>query len=212
MLLNAYSRELERRRLAAGAQGLLISGDGMQHVDYDYVSDSNGLEISADDVEGEDDDDDDDEFHYPVSTPVGAGRPTSRASSSVDYFSRPGMSRVPTDLTPQLSQAPDFRVPTHEAPQKILTPRWTSLTPHHAHAQWERDETVHQCRDCQRRFNFLLRRVRTFLSLWHLSCLNPYVACRTLLSKATLYADGSSSTAASAGAFFVTAAPHIGHF
>lgn len=28
VLLNAYSRELERRRLAAGAQGLLISGEG----------------------------------------------------------------------------------------------------------------------------------------------------------------------------------------
>lgn len=28
VLLNAYNRELERRRLAAGAQGLLISGDG----------------------------------------------------------------------------------------------------------------------------------------------------------------------------------------
>ncbi|KAJ7638693.1 FYVE-domain-containing protein [Roridomyces roridus] len=26
------------------------------------------------------------------------------------------------------------------------------------HAQWERDETVHQCRDCQRRFGFLTRR------------------------------------------------------
>lgn len=29
MLLNAYNRELERRRLAAGAQGLLIFGDGV---------------------------------------------------------------------------------------------------------------------------------------------------------------------------------------
>ena len=28
VLLNTYSRELERRRLAAGAQGLLISGNG----------------------------------------------------------------------------------------------------------------------------------------------------------------------------------------
>jgi hypothetical protein len=28
VLLNAYSRELERRRLAAGAQGLLIAGEG----------------------------------------------------------------------------------------------------------------------------------------------------------------------------------------
>lgn len=29
MLLNAYSRDLERRRLAAGAHGLLISGNSM---------------------------------------------------------------------------------------------------------------------------------------------------------------------------------------
>lgn len=28
VLLNAWNRELERRRLAAGAQGLLISNDG----------------------------------------------------------------------------------------------------------------------------------------------------------------------------------------
>lgn len=28
VLLNAYSRELERRRLSAGAQGLLIAGEG----------------------------------------------------------------------------------------------------------------------------------------------------------------------------------------
>ncbi len=32
VLLNAYSRELERRRLAAGAQGLLISGYGTYHL------------------------------------------------------------------------------------------------------------------------------------------------------------------------------------
>ncbi|KAL0070873.1 hypothetical protein AAF712_002094 [Marasmius tenuissimus] len=49
VLLNAYGRELERRRLAASAQGLLISGDD------DYVED-NG-------------DDSDDEFHYPGSSP-----------------------------------------------------------------------------------------------------------------------------------------------
>jgi len=34
----------------------------------------------------------------------------------------------------------------------------TSPTPHQLHAQWERDESVQQCRDCQRRFNFLTRR------------------------------------------------------
>lgn len=99
----------------------------------------------------------DEEFRYPSSSHETI-RSASRASSSADY-SRQSVSRIPSDLTPQLSQAPDFRVPTHETPQKVLTPRWTSPTPHQLNAQWERDEAVHQCRDCQRRFNFLTRRV-----------------------------------------------------
>lgn len=88
-----------------------------------------------DDQQEDDDDDDDDEFRYPGSTAASV-RPASRSSTSTDYFNRPGVSRAPTDLTPQLSQAPDFRVPTREAPQKILTPRYTSPTPYQVHAQW----------------------------------------------------------------------------
>ncbi|KAK0230505.1 hypothetical protein IW262DRAFT_1444924 [Armillaria fumosa] len=139
VLLNAYSRDLERRRLAAGAHGLLISEDDGEHEDYD-------------------DDDTDEEFHYPGASPLETLRSPSRMSSSTDYFSQPGSrstSRVPTDLTPQLSQAPDFRVPTHEAPQKVA--RWASPNPHHIH-RWEKDEDVYHCRDCQRRFTFLNRR------------------------------------------------------
>jgi hypothetical protein len=105
------------------------------------------------------DDNSDEEFHYPGSSSIDTNRPESRMSSSTDQFNRLSVSRGPTDLTPQLSQAPDFRVPTHEAPQKVLTPRWTPPMPHQFHVQWERDETVHECRDCQRRFNFLNRRV-----------------------------------------------------
>ncbi|KAI0082564.1 FYVE-domain-containing protein [Panus rudis PR-1116 ss-1] len=141
VLLNAYSRELERRRLAAGAQGLLISTDGEEELD--------------------DDDSDDEEFHYPGSSPPSSARPPSIRSTTTattDYFSRASSSRRPTDLTPHLSQAPEFRVPTHEAPQKVLTPRWTPPTPHQVHAQWERDETVQQCRECRRRFGFITRR------------------------------------------------------
>ncbi|OAX43853.1 FYVE-domain-containing protein [Rhizopogon vinicolor AM-OR11-026] len=134
VLLNAYSRELERRRLSAGAQGLLILG-----LNDDYM---------------EDDDDDDDEFHYPGYTPPG----TSVRSISTEYLSRSSSYRAPTDLTSHLSQAPDFRVPTHEAPQKVLTPRWTAPTPHQVHARWERDDAVSNCNDCRRRFGFLLRR------------------------------------------------------
>ncbi|TFK76031.1 hypothetical protein BDN72DRAFT_363853 [Pluteus cervinus] len=133
VLLNAYSRELERRRLSAGAQGLLISG--------------------LDDHLDSDDEDSDEEFRYPG---VETSRPGSRSSGLVD--SRSLGQRLPTDLTPQLSQAPEFRVPTHEAPQKVIGPRWTSPTPQQVHAQWERDETVQHCRECQRRFNFILRR------------------------------------------------------
>ncbi|KAI0352816.1 FYVE-domain-containing protein [Trametes cingulata] len=140
VLLNAYNRELERRRLAAGAQGLLISGE--DDVDFD-------------------DDDDEEEFHYPgASSPPLTARPSSIRSSTTDYFMRASGSgsRAPADLTPHLSQAPEFRVPTHEAPQKVLTPRWTPPTPHQVHAQWERDEAVSECRECRRRFTFLNRR------------------------------------------------------
>ncbi|KAI0375768.1 hypothetical protein BV20DRAFT_1032181 [Pilatotrama ljubarskyi] len=140
VLLNAYNRELERRRLAAGAQGLLISGED----DADF-----------------DDDDDEEEFHYPgASSPPLTARPSSIRSSTTDYFMRASGSgsRAPADLTPHLSQAPEFRVPTHEAPQKVLTPRWTPPTPHQVHAQWERDESVSECRECRRRFTFLNRR------------------------------------------------------
>ncbi|KII94682.1 hypothetical protein PLICRDRAFT_96167, partial [Plicaturopsis crispa FD-325 SS-3] len=124
VLLNTYSRELERRRLAAGAQGLLISGDGdafPSPLSSSLTSDANTY-VSADDDLDIDGDSSDEEFHYPGSSP----------------------SRGPTDLTPHLSQAPEFRVPTHEAPQKVMTPRWTAPTPHQVHAQWERDETVQE--------------------------------------------------------------------
>lgn len=135
VLLNAYSRELERRISAANSSGLTIHTGG------------------SNDLEFEEEDSSDEEFHYPA--PLASSR---SSVSTTDYFSRASSSRIPADLTPQLSQAPDFRVPTHEAPQKVLTPRWTSPTPHQLNAQWERDEAVQQCRECQRRFNFLTRR------------------------------------------------------
>ncbi|EKM59394.1 uncharacterized protein PHACADRAFT_249851 [Phanerochaete carnosa HHB-10118-sp] len=139
VLLNAYSRDLERRRLSAGAQGLLVAQNDEDELD--------------------DDDSDDESFHYPASSPHDTIRPPSVRSGNTDYFSRnTSLTRGPTDLTPHLSQASEFRVPTHEAPQKALSPRWTPPTPHQVHPTWERDETVNQCRGCSRRFNFITRR------------------------------------------------------
>ena len=86
-------------------------------------------------------------------------RGSSMQSFSADYLSRPPTPRTPTDLTPHLSQASEFRVPTHEAPQKVVTSKYTP-TPHDMRVRWERDHHVQNCRDCQRRFSFLLRRVR----------------------------------------------------
>lgn len=131
VLLNAYSRELERCRLSAGAQGLLNS--------------SSDDEFNDDDHDG-DDDDNDEVFRYPGYSPLTIHTPSVR-SGSTEHSSRPVIAR---DLTPDLSQAPEFRVPTREAPQKM------TLSPH---ARWERDDAVQACNDCQRRFGFILRRV-----------------------------------------------------
>lgn len=122
----------------------------------------------VDEDEDEEDDpyDSDESFHYPSQSPAASIRAPSIHSQVNDYFSaavgsssRPTHSRRPTDLTPQLSQAPEFRVPTHETPQKVRTPAWTPPTAHSIHAQWERDETVSDCRSCKRRFTFYFRKV-----------------------------------------------------
>jgi hypothetical protein len=127
----------------------------------------------------EDEDDDDGssgEFHYPQSSTPETPRPASRSSGSTA-----ATSRVPVDLTPHLTQAPDFRVPTHEAPQKVLSPRRTPPTPQQFHTQWERDEAVQQCRDCQRRFNLLNRRVRFCISIvLRFLILLLHTACKSL--------------------------------
>jgi hypothetical protein len=109
----------------------------------------------TDDYEA-DDASSDEKFHYPQSSTPETPRTTSRSSDSTDYFSRSGTSRVPVDLTPHLTQAPDFRVPTREAPKMVLSPK-------QLHPRWERDEAVRQCRDCRRKFNLLNRRVSFYI-------------------------------------------------
>ena len=116
--------------------------------------------------EEEDNSSSDESFHYPTaSSPTSTARAASiRSHATSDYFhlgastSRASSSRGGTvDLTPHLSQAPEFRVPTHEAPQKV-TPRWTPPAPHSMQPLWERDDAAPDCRNCKRRFTFLLRK------------------------------------------------------
>lgn len=60
------------------------------------------------------------------------------------------------DLTPQLSRAPEFRVPTHETSRihnEISKPHMIRTVP-----VWEADEVAHDCRRCHRKFSFFLRK------------------------------------------------------
>lgn len=134
----------------------MVCGGGKRVVAAELIS-----KTDEDELSDSDDDDSDGSFHYPDAS--SSVRALSVRSHSTDYFSRPSTSRASTDLTPQLSQAPEFRVPTHESPQNILTPR-PNPVPHSIDAQWERDEAVMTCRGCSRRFTLFIRKV-SFLSL-----------------------------------------------
>ena len=142
-------------------------------------------------------------------------RAPSIRSTTTDYFGRATSSRGPTDLTPHLSQAPEFRVPTHEAPQKVLTPRWSAPSPHQLHATWERDDQVSECRECRRRFTFLNRRV-SHLLIYDISRLYADEFAHSMyvesLARAPRFsAHTSLSIVVAAGAYSVIAAPRIGH-
>jgi hypothetical protein len=140
--------------MSAGAQGVYLHDPGMvQSIRSAFVLKRCLL------AELSEEEDDADSFHYPTSPTTPSAR--RQSSYSGDYFA----SRIPSemganaDLTPQLAQSVEFRVPTHEAPQKVTTPRWRPPAPHELHARWQRDEEVSQCNNCRRRFTFLFRKV-----------------------------------------------------
>lgn len=121
-------------------------------------------DLDVDGAREDENDSDDESFHYPgtpnsSATPVTAP-PASIRSYHTDYFSltRSSSSR-PVDLTPSLSQATEFRVPTHDAPQKVTLPRPNAPVPHAMHSQWERDSSATECRSCHKRFTFYFRKV-----------------------------------------------------
>jgi hypothetical protein len=103
-------------------------------------------------------DDDSEEFHYPTGSGSLRAHPPSIRSPLSDYFGQ--TSALPTDLSPHLSQAVEFRVPTHDTPQKPSTPHWRTPEPHAIDIKWESDTDVIECHECRRRFGFLLRKVR----------------------------------------------------
>lgn len=146
------------------------------------------------------------EFHYPGAL----SEDRLSVSSSTDSTNRPGISLAPTDLTPQLSQAPDFRVPTREAPQTGLTPRHISPSPHTM--LWEKDEIATKCRGCQRPFGLLIRKV----------CFPNSLVCTKLIYQRSMYASLGSfketplmydcSIAENVVRFFATVALHLEPF
>jgi hypothetical protein len=116
--------------------------------------------ISSDD---EFSDSDSEEFHYPTASPSLRTHPPSIRSSSADYFGSQALS-IPTDLSPHLSQAVEFRVPTHDTPQKAVNPGWRVPEAHALDVKWEADADAVECHECKRRFTFILRKVRSLLA------------------------------------------------
>ncbi|KAN0063069.1 FYVE zinc finger domain protein upa1 [Thecaphora frezii] len=57
-----------------------------------------------------------------------------------------------------LAASRDFRVPTNEAPNKVLYGRAHVWREQHLQPQWERDDQASECRGCGRRFTFFLRK------------------------------------------------------
>lgn len=87
---------------------------------------------------------------------------SGHASSSIlDTAFSSVRQRVP-DLTPQLSQATNFRVPTHEAPAPQLrrgsSARAVQIRVGGERPSWERDEDAHECRRCGKKFGLWVRK------------------------------------------------------
>lgn len=81
-------------------------------------------------------------------------------ASQEDYFSQ-GTVRTMPIIPPEISRAPEFRVPTHEvAPLStpMLPPVESVPLPSQVAAEWEPDEATRDCRRCGTRFSFFLRK------------------------------------------------------
>ncbi|KAJ3833606.1 hypothetical protein F5878DRAFT_719413 [Lentinula raphanica] len=147
VLLHAYSRELDRQRASAHANGLSLGvatyGNGDVNADDEEYRDGEEGE------EEEYDDDDDESFHYPTSAASSTFGSTSTYAASISQptesaftlmnsspnfknskAQRPDLTH--NNLSHHLSLAPDFRVPTHEA----APPPFSSL-PSDSHAPYE---------------------------------------------------------------------------
>ncbi|KAG8723775.1 hypothetical protein FRC09_001798 [Ceratobasidium sp. 395] len=148
-----YSRELERIRAAATTARLLtlhnIAASGK--LPQPHPQDSA----------------DDDDFNRNIryrGSPTSIAYPIticSHVNNAIDYFAqsrRAPPSTLQYDTTPELSQAPESRVPAREAPQQVRTSYRALLARYSIQARWEPDDAVGECRECRRRFAWLSRK------------------------------------------------------
>ncbi|SGY34906.1 BQ5605_C002g01699 [Microbotryum silenes-dioicae] len=90
---------------------------------------------------------------------------SATVTSAPEYFGFSASTSQFPDLTPQLSGAPDFRVPLHETRPPINRTHTSSsraLPPSPGSvsrtAVWESDEAVSECRNCLKKFSFFVRK------------------------------------------------------
>lgn len=148
--------------------GLIKEELGLHHNDDDDEDDNEDEDNSDDEFvyngrdAQEEDDEEDDATPSIASTKLRSSSIKSRSSylSQQSNRSPSGSSSQPPlpDLQPQLSRAPEFRVPTHETSIKIQQyPQQRNNQPPTT-AIWESDTTALQCQDCSKTFSFFLRR------------------------------------------------------
>ncbi|PWN51581.1 FYVE-domain-containing protein [Violaceomyces palustris] len=94
---------------------------------------------------------------------AGPSRPVipQRHSSSASVFGAAASADVILSAgarSADLAASRSFRVPTNEAPNKVVYGRGPVLREQNLLPQWERDTDVNECRGCSRRFTFFVRK------------------------------------------------------
>ena len=158
----------ERRREAQADLEKILEKIALLKVNSDSREDGEGEDEDSDEefvYNGQDAEDGEDARSIWTTTRPSSLRTPSvsygQENASSDYFSSPPTTLRHPDLTPQLAQNPEFRVPTDEHASFFpTTSRLSSgqYSQHHHRTAWEPDEAADECRRCGTGFTFFKRK------------------------------------------------------
>ncbi|GAA5896655.1 uncharacterized protein JCM6883_006971 [Sporobolomyces salmoneus] len=157
----------DRKREAQGDLERLLERIALLKVNSSPTGEEGGGEESEEEFvytgrDAGDDDDDDARSVWTTTRPSSIRTPSvsqSPDTSIQEYFSRTPTTSQHPDLTPQLAQNPEFRVPTDERASFFPTTSRSSSGQYAQHrTAWEPDEVANECRRCGTGFTFFKRK------------------------------------------------------